>query len=68
MATNSEDMSMATKQCVLLLPKSSLRNRKQPISIRVDVGTLERFRATGRGWQTLMNGVLNSAAQGLTQR
>jgi uncharacterized protein (DUF4415 family) len=67
MQTNLEKLNMATNQCALLLPKPR-RKPKQPISIRIDVGTLERFRATGRGWQTLMNGILSSAAQGLAQR
>lgn len=32
--------------------------RKLPVTIRVDPDTLERYRATGRGWQSRMNDVL----------
>lgn len=36
---------------------------KQPISIRIDIDTLNAFRATGRGWQTRMNDVLMEVAR-----
>jgi uncharacterized protein (DUF4415 family) len=32
--------------------------RKQPVKLRLDTNVLESFRATGPGWQTLMNAVL----------
>jgi uncharacterized protein (DUF4415 family) len=40
--------------------------RKTPpkvrVSLRVDAETVERFTATGKGWQTRMNDALRSAA------
>jgi uncharacterized protein (DUF4415 family) len=36
--------------------------RRIPISIRIAPETLERFRATGPGWQVRMNVVLDKAA------
>lgn len=35
-----------------------LDNPKVPIGIRLDADVLEGFRATGKGWQTRVNGVL----------
>jgi len=61
MEVKSEDMKMAPKQCVLVMSKPARRQPKQPISIRIDVETLERFRATGRGWQTRINEMLRGA-------
>jgi len=60
METNSEEINMAMKQCALVLPKRQ-RTRKQPISIRIDVETLERFRASGKGWQTRINEMLRDS-------
>lgn len=37
-------------------------NPKTPISLRVDADVLERFRATGPGWQARMNAALRKAA------
>lgn len=37
-------------------------NRKTAISLRVDADVLERFRASGPGWQSRMNKVLRKAA------
>jgi len=35
---------------------------KTPISIRLDVRVLDAFKATGEGWQTLMNDALTEWA------
>lgn len=35
---------------------------KEKISVRVDADVLSAFKATGRGWQTLMNSVLRAWA------
>ena len=35
---------------------------KQMVSLRVDVTVLERFRATGKGWQSRMNATLAAHA------
>ncbi len=35
---------------------------KQAVSLRLDVATLERFKATGPGWRTRMNDALAEAA------
>lgn len=35
--------------------------RKQAISLRVDADVLERFRATGDGWQSRMNDALRKS-------
>ena len=41
---------------------------KRSISLRLDVATLERFKATGPGWQTRMNDALAKAAERLPAR
>jgi uncharacterized protein (DUF4415 family) len=33
--------------------------RKTPVTLRVDVDVLDAFKATGKGWQTRMNGALS---------
>ncbi|MFC5345113.1 BrnA antitoxin family protein [Brevundimonas staleyi] len=38
---------------------------KTPISLRVDADVLERYRATGPGWQGRMNAVLRKGVAGL---
>ena len=38
---------------------------KQPISLRVDADVLERYRATGPGWQGRMNAVLREGSLNL---
>jgi uncharacterized protein (DUF4415 family) len=38
---------------------------KQLISLRIDRDVVERFRATGGGWQTRVNEVLRQAARSL---
>ena len=50
-------------------PKTRLRGRQQsptkrPISLRVDADVLERYRATGPGWQGRMNDALRKAMPG----
>jgi uncharacterized protein (DUF4415 family) len=47
-------------------PKTRVRGRQQsaikrPISLRVDADVLERYRATGPGWQGRMNDALRKA-------
>mgnify|MGYP000539456023 CR=1 FL=1 len=37
---------------------------KRPISLRVDADVLERYRATGPGWQGRMNDALRKAMPG----
>ena len=37
---------------------------KRPISLRLDVDILERYRASGPGWQGRMNDVLRKGAPG----
>ncbi|HWX14912.1 MAG TPA: BrnA antitoxin family protein [Methylocella sp.] len=37
-------------------------SRKRAVKLRLDPEVLTSFRATGRGWQTLMNAVLVAAA------
>ena len=44
-------------------PKSE--NPKKRITLRLDDEVIERFRATGPGWQSRMNEVLKKAAAGL---
>lgn len=34
---------------------------KRPVAIRLDQDVLEKFKATGRGWQTRINATLRSA-------
>lgn len=38
---------------------------KQLVSLRVDQDVLDRFKATGSGWQSRMNEALRRAAEGL---
>lgn len=38
---------------------------KTPISLRVDADVLERYRATGPGWQGRMNAILRKGADSL---
>ncbi len=40
-------------------PKSD--NPKVPVSLRLDREVIEKFKATGPGWQTRMNEVLRAA-------
>jgi uncharacterized protein (DUF4415 family) len=35
---------------------------KKPLSLRIDEDVLERWRASGRGWQSRMNEALRAAA------
>lgn len=39
--------------------------RKQQISIRLDAEVLEKFKATGKGWQARVNDALRKAASNL---
>ena len=46
-------------------------NKKVPLSIRIEPEILEAFKATGTGWQSLMNNVLkdwadNNSTSGLS--
>src|SRR5262249_5789810 len=36
--------------------------RKQPVKLRLDTNVVEAFRATGPGWQTLINTVLDAVS------
>ena len=50
-------------------PRTRVRGRQQsptkrPISLRVDADVLERYRATGPGWQSRMNDALRKAMPG----
>ncbi len=36
--------------------------RKMPVTLRLDPGVVERFKADGPGWQTRMNEALRKAA------
>lgn len=38
---------------------------KQPVTIRIDHDVLDRYKATGPGWQTRMNDVLRRGAKSL---
>ena len=38
-----------------------LANPKVPVTLRVDADVLERFKATGKGWQSRMNEALRKA-------
>jgi uncharacterized protein (DUF4415 family) len=42
-----------------------LAHPKQPVSLRLDDDVVEKFRATGPGWQTRMNDALRVAAKRL---
>ena len=42
-------------------PKGSTTSGKSLVSLRLDNDTLERFRASGPGWQSRINEVLRSA-------
>lgn len=42
--------------------------KKVPISLRVDPDTLDRFKATGDGWQARMNEALDRAAKRLEKQ
>jgi uncharacterized protein (DUF4415 family) len=37
--------------------------RKEQIALRVDADVLEKYKASGRGWQTRMNEVLRAAVR-----
>ena len=39
-----------------------VNNPKQPISLRLDPEVIEKFKATGKGWQARINDVLKNAA------
>jgi len=54
---------MASIQRARGRPKSE--NPKKRITLRVDDEVIERFRATGPGWQSRMNEALRKAAAGL---
>ena len=41
---------------------------KVPISLRIDPDTLEKFKATGNGWQARMNEALDRAAEKLEEQ
>ncbi len=43
-------------------PKGSTTSDKSLVSLRIDKDVLERFRATGPGWQSRMNAALRKAA------
>jgi uncharacterized protein (DUF4415 family) len=43
-------------------------NPKKPTKLRIDRDILEKFRATGPGWQTRMNAALRRAARRLKRR
>tara|TARA_R110002051_G_scaffold318939_1_gene402135 strand:- start:76 stop:366 length:291 start_codon:yes stop_codon:yes gene_type:complete len=50
-------------------PKTRVRGRQQlptkrPVSLRVDADVLERYRASGPGWQGRMNEALRKAMPG----
>jgi uncharacterized protein (DUF4415 family) len=36
-------------------------NPKRPVTIRLDADVIDRFKATGKGWQSRMNEVLRKA-------
>jgi uncharacterized protein (DUF4415 family) len=42
-------------------PKGSTRSQKKLISLRLDADVIERFRATGDGWQSRINETLRKA-------
>ena len=43
-------------------PVGSRSSNKQQVTLRLDRDTLERFKATGPGWQSRMNQALREAA------
>jgi uncharacterized protein (DUF4415 family) len=43
-------------------PKGSTTSEKSLVSLRIDKDVLERFRASGPGWQRRVNEVLRKAA------
>ena len=43
-------------------------NPKQAVKLRIDAEVLARFRESGPGWQTRINGILRAAAPGGTPR
>tara|TARA_B110000977_G_scaffold146082_1_gene185313 strand:- start:112 stop:435 length:324 start_codon:yes stop_codon:yes gene_type:complete len=47
-------------------PRSA--NPKVPVSLRLDQDVVEKFKATGAGWQTRMNDILRREAQGMRLR
>jgi uncharacterized protein (DUF4415 family) len=42
-------------------PRGSTRSDKSLVSLRIDNDVLERFRATGPGWQSRVNAALRKA-------
>ncbi|WP_322965650.1 BrnA antitoxin family protein [Sphingomonas fuzhouensis] len=42
-------------------PKGATSSTKSPVTIRVDNDVLDRFRSSGRGWQSRMNETLRGA-------
>lgn len=44
------------------LRKVQVSPSKKPLSLRIDQDVLERWRASGRGWQTRMNEALRATA------
>ena len=51
----------AVKQALPVEAEKERRN-KVPVTIRLDADIVERFKATGRGWQSRMNDALRSAS------
>ncbi|MGT2515642.1 BrnA antitoxin family protein [Sphingomonas panni] len=43
-------------------PAGSVTSNKQQVTLRLDRDVLERFRATGAGWQSRVNDALRDAA------
>jgi uncharacterized protein (DUF4415 family) len=41
--------------------RPALENPRQQISIRLDPDVIEKFKATGKGWQSRMNDILRKA-------
>jgi len=57
------DLMIGTKVVRRGRPPSLAEDRREAISLRVPVYVLERFRASGDGWQTRMVDVLSAAAE-----
>jgi uncharacterized protein (DUF4415 family) len=73
-AKSPEDLPEAEREMIYAaFPKTRRRGpNKRPakvlVSLRIDAETLERYRATGEGWQSLINADLQKASKEHPQR
>lgn len=54
--------ALAEAMCKNIGGRPKAKNRKVPVSLRLDADVVEKFKATGPGWQSRMNSALRKAA------